>query len=80
MDHDHDEGLCTIDEIAAEAVSNAIKLGAEACVTVSTQSFVKETPIWPMRIYSTLLNDHSCLSTKISKFVGSHTLSWCRAL
>ena len=45
VDHDHDEGLCTIDEIAAEAVSNAIKFGAEACVTVSTQSTVKQSPV-----------------------------------
>ena len=45
MDHDHDEGLCTIDEIAAEAVSNAIKFGAEACVAVSIQSIVKTAEV-----------------------------------
>lgn len=35
VDHDKDSGLCSIDELAAEAVSNAIKFGAEACVHVS---------------------------------------------
>lgn len=35
VDHDKDSGLCYIDEMAAEAVSNAIKSGAEACVYVS---------------------------------------------
>ena len=34
VDHDKDSGLCYIDEVAAEAVSNAIKFGAEACVSV----------------------------------------------
>lgn len=37
VDHDKDSGLCHIDELAAEAVSNAIKSGAEACVSVSSQ-------------------------------------------
>lgn len=34
VDHDKDSGLCSIDELAAEAVSNSIKFGAEACVYV----------------------------------------------
>lgn len=34
VDHDADPGLCTIDEHAAEAVSKAIKRGAEACAQV----------------------------------------------
>lgn len=36
VDHANDSGLCTIDSLAADAVSNAIKFGAEACVFVST--------------------------------------------